>query len=252
MGIESDDDSGYIFFRPHFPKFPPPAYLRPFFLIFIIILALVFLGTSEKGHEDQDQITRSALTGTVTYPGWYSDELDLISSESALTDGLEYFYSETGVQPYVMLLSYNESFWNNGEWMEDAAEAYLARTYENMFSDGGHLIFAYFGCKDDTAAMDGVFYFYYGSTAISVMDEEAETIFQNCFAENSENTDQGTAGIIGNTFVHTADRIMNEDSGSDSDSDSDNTALKIGLIAVVAYAVIGLTVLFILRRKDKK
>lgn len=240
----------FRFIHPRFPNFPPPGYLRPFFLIFIIILVLAFYGVNKKTSKDQEtsQIKRSALTETVTYPEWYSDELGLISSEAPLTDGLEYFYSETGIQPYVMLLSYNESFWENGEWKEDAAETFLDGIYANMFSDGGHLIFAYFGSENDTESMYGVFYFYYGSSAMSVMDQEAETIFWNCFEDNYDNTDLNTAEFIGNTFVHTADRIMNEG----GDSDSADLIFIIGLIAVLIYAVLGLTVIFIFRRKDKK
>lgn len=238
----------------HYLFYPGPSYLRPFFLIFIIILILLFYRAAVKTSEKQDisATGRSALTGTVTYSKWYSDESGLISSDAALTEGLEYFYSRTGVQPYVMLLPYEEAFWSNGEWQEEAADTYLANVYNDTFTDGGHLIFAYFGCENDTEEMNGVFHFYYGSSAPAIMNQEAEAIFRDYFAENHSSSDLDVSELIGNTFAQTADQIMYESSEPDPDSDSDNTVLKIGLAAVLIYAVIGLTVVSILRRKSRK
>ena len=151
-------------------------------IVIIFILAFVPLFLNNGSVQESTEITvsrteRTAVTGTDTYGKWYLDELNFIDHDAYLTDGLKYFYSQTGIQPYVMLLDYNDSIWLDGKWSEDAAEKYLAQVYENTFSDNGHMIFAYFACENDSEDMDGMFYIYYGSAAYSIMDAEAETIF---------------------------------------------------------------------------
>lgn len=157
------------------------------------------------------------MTGTKTYDEWYLDEMDFIGHDTDLTDGLKYFYSQTGVQPYVMLMDYDRSLWSSGKWQEDKAEEYLAQVYEDTFSDNGHMILAYFACENDSEDMDGTFYIYYGSAAYSIMDAEAETIFWSYFDMNYNDLDQSIAEFIGQTFRETADNIMHvEKSGANA------------------------------------
>lgn len=191
---------------------------RGCFYPFIIILFLAFFisffsETSKNTNEIAVSRTeRTAVTGTLTYNKWYIDELNFIDHDTDLTDGLKYFYSQTGIQPLVMLLDYNPELWTDGKWNETAAEEYLAKIYTDTFSDNGHLIFTYFACENDSENMDGVFYFYYGSAAYSIMDNEAETIFWSYFDMNYNDLDQSIAEFIGQTFHQTADNIMHIES----------------------------------------
>ena len=163
------------------------------------------------------------------------DELNFIDHDTDLTDGLKYFYSRTGIQPYVMLLEYDPSVWINGEWNENAAEEYLAQVYNDTFSDNGHMIFAYIACENDSEDMDGTFYLYYGSAAYSIMDHEAETIFWSYFDMNYNNLDLSIAEFIGQTFRETADNIMH------ISTDGNNPLIT----AAVVFAVICVIVVII-------
>lgn len=208
-------------------------------VLFILVVGL-FQSLPDSGSSQNSEIAvsrteRTAVTGTSTYADWYLDELAFIDHDTDLTDGLKYFYSQTGIQPYVMLLEYDPSVWINGEWNENAAEEYLAQVYNDTFSDNGHMIFAYFACENDSEDMDGTFYLYYGSAAYSIMDHEAETIFWSYFDMNYNNLDLSIAEFIGQTFRETADNIMH------ISTDGNNPLIT----AAVVFAVICVIVVII-------
>ena len=240
---------------PIFPGggFGGPGGCSTVILLVIIILAVISCVAPDWGSSRQDidvtvsRTERTAVTGTKTYSNWYLDELGFIDHDTDLIDGLKYFYSKTGIQPYVMLLDYDESLWDGGNWNEDAAEQYLAQVYEDTFSDNGHLIFAYFACENDTEDMDGMFYFYYGSAAYSIMDDEAETIFWSYFDMNYNNLDLSIAEFIGQTFEETADNIMHV--GTSGNSTLIKAAVVFAVICVAAI-IIGIVVAKRAAKKD--
>ena len=239
---------------PIFPGggFRGPGGCSTVILLVIIILAVISFVAPDWGSSRQDidvtvsRTERTAVTGTQTYSDWYVDELGFIDHDTDLTDGLKYFYSKTGIQPYVMLLDYDESLWDGGNW-NDAAEQYLAQVYADTFSDNGHLIFAYFACENDTEDMDGMFYFYYGSAAYSIMDDEAETIFWSYFDMNYNNLDLSIAEFIGQTFEETADNIMHV--GTSGNSTLIKAAVIFAVICVAAI-IIGIVVAKRAAKKD--
>lgn len=224
-------------------------------MVFVLIIVLLVLfnryipggGSSQNTTEvTVSRTERTPVTGTSTYGTWYLDELGFIVHDTDLTDGLKYFYSQTGVQPYVMLLDYDADIWINGKWNETAAEEYLAQVYTDTFSDNGHMILAYFSCENDSEDMDGTFYLYYGSAAYSIMDAEAETIFWSYFDMNYNNLDLSIAEFIGQTFRETADNIMHTGEGGTSG------LLKAGVIFAVVCVVMIIVGIIVARRAKKK
>lgn len=248
--------------RPHGPGYPPPpprgprhhgrpsggcGCLSSFAALFVIILIVILASfqscgrhydrnydSSEAKSVEQSATKREAVTGTTTYGTWYVDELNYIHHGGDLTDGLKYFYSKTGIQPYVLLSDYDSSFWKNGNWDEDAATAYLADVYKNTFSDNGHLIFAYFACENDSEdTVDGTFYFYYGSSAFTIMDSEAEDIFWSYFDINYDNLDLNAGEFISYSFEQTADNIMHIEK-----SNAPMILIIIGVILIFVLVII--------------
>ena len=220
-------------------------------VLIILLIAFSYIRPAFYPSQGNTEVTvsrteRTAVTGTQTYGDWYVDELGFIDHDTDLTDGLKYFYSKTGIQPYVMLLDYDESLWDGGNWNEDAAEQYLAQVYEDTFSDNGHLIFAYFACENDTEDMDGMFYFYYGSAAYSIMDDEAETIFWSYFDMNYNNLDLSIAEFIGQTFEETADNIMHVGNAGN------NTLIRAAVIFAVICVVVIIVGIVVAKRAGKK
>ena len=221
------------------------------FVLIILLIAFSYIRPAFYSSQGTTEVTVSrtehtAVTGTNTYGEWYLDELGYIDHDTDLTDGLKYFYSQTGIQPYVMLLDYDDSIWINGNWNENAAEEYLAQVYEDTFSDNGHLIFAYFACEDDTEDMDGMFYFYYGSAAYSIMDDEAETIFWSYFDMNYNNLDLSIAEFIGQTFEETADNIMHVGNAGN------NTLIRAAVIFAVICVVVIIVGIVVAKRAGKR
>lgn len=219
-------------------------------VLFILVIGLFqdLTGPSQDSEIAVSRTERTAVTGTSTYADWYMDELGFIDHDTNLTDGLKYFYSQTGIQPYVMLMEYDPSIWINGEWNEDAAEEYLAQVYDETFSDNGHMIFAYFACENDSEDMDGIFYLYYGSAAYSIMDSEAETIFWSYFDMNYNNLDLSIAEFIGQTFRQTADNIMHI---SSSENNTLVTAAVVFAVICVIVIIIGLIVIKKTNRREE-
>lgn len=225
----------------------------------LIVLLIVVIGLFNQlfpGGSSQDpeiavsRTERTPVSGTISYADWYLDELGFIDHDTDLTDGLKYFYSQTGIQPYIVLLQYDPSVWTDGKWDETAAEEYLAQMYHETFSDNGHLIFAYFACENDSEDMDGTFYLYYGSAAYSIMDDEAETIFWSYFDMNYNNLDLSIAEFMGRTFRQTADNIMH----ISTTEDNSNTFVTIcAAFAVVCVIVIiaGIIVFYKMNRKEE-
>lgn len=203
-------------------------------------------GTSQTTEVTVSRTERTPITGTQTYGEWYLDELGYIDHDTDLTDGLKYFYSQTGIQPYVMLLDYDASMWNNGSWNETAAEDYLAQVYQDTFSDNGHMILAYFACENDSEDLDGTFYIYYGSAAYSVMDDEAETIFWSYFEMNYNDLDLSIAEFIGDSFRQTADNIMHEGSGGG------NTLLRVGTVFAVICVVAIVAGIVVMKKASRR
>lgn len=225
-------------------------------MFFIILFILLLLFGSRflpviRSSQNNTEVTvsrteREKVTGTSTYKDWYEDELNFIGHAADLTDGLKHFYSRTGIQPYVMLLNYDPSFWSGGKWNENAGEKYLAQVYEDTFSDNGHMILAYFACEDDTEDMDGTFYLYYGSAAYSVMDAEAETIFWSYFDMNYNDLDLSIPEFIGETFEETADNIMHA-----GNSEKSGLLKMVAIFSVVCIAVIAIAVIVVKKTNGK-
>lgn len=202
--------------------------------------------TSQNTEVTISRTERTAITGTQTYGKWYVDEMNFIGHDTDLTDGLKYFYSKTGIQPYVMILDYNASLWNGGILNESAAEEYLAEIYQNTFSDNGHMILAYFACENDSEDMDGTFYLYYGSAAYSVMDDEAETIFWSYFEMNYNNLDLSIAEFIGDSFRETADNIMH------TGNSGGNTLMRAAVIFAVVCVIVIVVGVIVVKRANKR
>ena len=221
--------------------------------VVVLILAVLFITSSQSsegifGRKEpqvaQSPTQRKAITGTKTSNDWYLDETHYIDRTKDLTDGLKYFYSKTGIQPYVLFLDYDSRFWNGDIWNEETGEQYLAQVYKDTFTDNGHMILAYFACEKDSQDLDGTFYLYYGSAAYSIMDNEAETIFWSYFDGNYDNLDYSIGEFIGNSFEQTADNIMH--------IEKDNTVRNILLISFGAVIIVFILVLGITKKVISK
>ena len=213
---------GPVFIRG--PRYRGPRYYHSGGSIFGTILAFIILGfiiitlfgtltiggLFNSSSDIPDNTTqREPLAGVVNKTDWYEDELGWIRSSNVLIDGLEDFYADTGIQPYVVLLGYSDEYWNGSTFDPTAADNYLETLYDERFTDEGHFIFAYFSCLNDSEyEMDGEFRYLSGYAADSIMDNEAISILWGNFEKNYYDTSLSIEEMIGETFKDTGESIM--------------------------------------------
>lgn len=196
---------------------PPPYGYRSggsfWYVIFVIfIIAFIYIGiTSESTSNLKSTKERTPLNGVVSKTEWYEDNIGWVSSKNVLIEGLEDFYKQTGVQPYVLFVPYSDEYWNGSSINATNADKYLEEVYSNKFKDEAHFIFAYFQCKNDSKSeMDGEFRYLSGYSADTIMDSEAISILWGYFSKNYYNTSLSMEKMISKTFSETADSIMSK------------------------------------------
>lgn len=180
---------------------------------------------------------REALSGVVIKTDWYQDELGWIISDSVMIDGLEDFYKDTGIQPYIAFIPYTSDLWNGDQLDTTKADTFLSDMYEEKFKDEGHFIFAYFACRNDVKSeMDGQFRYLSGYSADTIMDSEAISILWGYFETYYYDTSLTTEEMISETFAHTGAAIMSKPTnGWDF---AKMAMIVVGVIAVVVAVVV--------------
>ncbi len=133
------------------------------------------------------------------------DRLGWISDTRMVGEAMDYFYAQTGVQPYLLIC---DSFDGKGETITDEeAHRYLQELYDSLYEDEGHMIFAFM----EYAESEYYTYLYTGRTAVYIMDEEARGTFLEYadwfYTDSSLSDDTYFAEI----FRRSADRIIQED-----------------------------------------
>ena len=172
-------------------------------LVLIVIIGSVFMSCT-SGFSSYDvpksTVEREALSkGTAQLTDWYDDrDGSWIRSSSTLEDGMEHFYNETGVQPY-LIIEPNGSQTSYQE-LTDIAED----EYDKLFSDEAHFLVVF--CDDNAGSFDVGYAV--GSAARSIVDDEAMGIFAAYLDRNYQDMSLSEEQIFSKTFYDTADRIM--------------------------------------------
>lgn len=134
---------------------------------------------------------------------WYTDELGWIEYENDLISGMEHFYEETGIQPYLYLVD------ANGTMSQTEMDEFAEKAYDNLFTDEGHMLVLYFSCKDDSPwVVEGDLILITGQATELIMDDEAQKIFWSTYDYYYEDGDLSIEEFYGNTFKTAGDKIM--------------------------------------------
>lgn len=199
-------------------------------LVLIVIIGSVFMSCA-SGFSSYDvpesTVEREALSkGTAQLTDWYDDrDGSWIRSSSTLEDGMEHFYNETGVQPY-LIIEPNGSHTSYQE-LTDIAED----EYDKLFSDEAHFLVVF--CDDNAGSFDVGYTV--GSAARSIVDDEAMDIFAAYLDRNYQDMSLSEEQIFSKTFYDTADRIM---SVQEEQSPLIPVAIIVGGAACVVIVVI--------------
>ena len=199
-------------------------------LVLIVIIGSVFMScTSGFSSYDvpESTVEREALSkGTAQLTDWYDDrDGSWIRSSSTLEDGMEHFYNETGVQPY-LIIEPNGSHTSYQELTDIADDE-----YDKLFSDEAHFLVVF--CDDNAGSFDVGYTV--GSAARSIIDDEAMDIFAAYLDRNYQDMSLSEEQIFSKTFYDTADRIM---SVQEEQSPLIPVAIIVGGAACVVIVVI--------------
>ena len=199
-------------------------------LIVLVIILLIWAGSSfmqNAGSITRSTVDREKLDVSVGY-----DSNNIIDSESWFNNvtktekRLKNFFEETGVQPYIVINSYNPDLSTDAE-KEKFAKGY----YEETFGASNGFMFMYFPESNPNTV--GYMYVVVASGASTVMDSEAQEIFWN-YIDKYWVKDMSSDDMFVKVFDSTADRIM-------SKSMSFGTMMVIicAIVAVVILALVG-------------
>ncbi len=189
----------------------PSGCFIPLIIFVALIVFITMLGYSSS-ESSGNSIKRTPLSGQVHKTEWFQDNIGWVSNKSVLIQGLEEFYKKTGVQPFVLFVPYDETFWNeDGSINGNATDEYLENFYTDNFTDEAHFIFSYFAIEnDDLSEMDGEFRYLSGYSTDTIMDSEAIRIFWGYFQTNYNDLSLTMEAMIANTFISTSQFIMSE------------------------------------------
>lgn len=143
---------------------------------------------------------------------WFQDEANLFAYESdayKVVNALQYFYEQTGVQPFLLTLD-NIDGDHYPDW--DTVETFLYDFYVGMFgADEGHYVFLYFSYAD------GFYTLYYipGLDAMSVMDDNASEILMD-YVDLYYQYVVSYSDLFNQAFIASADAIMEDPAQTDT------------------------------------
>ncbi len=177
-------------------------------------------------------VEREKLSSTaVTETDYYTDEDgSWILSSTKLESGMKTFYRETGVQPYLYILPNGTT--TSGEELTEMAE----ELYDELFEDQGHFLLVF--CDNNNGGYTCGYWC--GSSAGTVMDDEAVTILSEYLELYYDNLDLSEEELFSKTFESTADHIMSV------------TVSPLRYVAIIVAVIAGAGIIVFLVRVRRK
>lgn len=170
-------------------------------VIFFFIVSFLLNSLGNSSSVIPSTVKREPLPeGSVVETGYFTDELGWISDSSALTAGMEQFYRETGVQPYLYLFDNIDGNYNPSDAQ---VEAFAHSVYDRLFEDEAHLLVLFweYGNQHET-------WYLPGTQASAVIDTEAGDILIDNIERYYYDRSLNEETFFSKAFSDTAQRIM--------------------------------------------
>ena len=175
-------------------------------IIFIIVFVLYILGEVfsssaggsgiQKSTIEREKLESSAIVESDTY---FNDTLGWINDEDEVEDAMEYFYDETGVQPFLLI---TDEIDGRHVFQESQAEDYANEIYDELFEDEAHLLVIFYEYDEQYRT-----YCLTGTEAKTVIDDEAREILLD-YIDHYYYSDYDEDTMFSKVFTESADRIM--------------------------------------------
>lgn len=167
------------------------------------------------------------------------DEIGWFENTKSAGKRLKTFYDKTGIQPYVVLLSYNSSLTT-----DEQKDAYADNYYDSHIDNNASFLFIYFAEENQDGDV-GYMTCLHGSQTYEIIDDEALNIFWN-YVDMYWDSTMSTDEMFEAVFTKTADRIM---AVSQADSKSGFGKVLRNIILIVIVVVVAV---FIVNKFKKK
>lgn len=206
-------------------------------LIVVLVLAVTVFTSGSQNTVTASTVNRERLSAGNFTASCVEDNLGWVASEQALGEGLQSFWDETGIQPYVVLEPYSEehdSAAERSEW----ADSY----YTEQVGREDAMLLVYF---DDEP--DGNWEMVCGNLTGEVLDAEAKQIVWDCLDRYWNDLTYEVPDAIANGLESAAERMMTK---TTTWKDVVKTIVIICGVIGVILAVIAL--LAVKRRNDRE
>jgi uncharacterized membrane protein len=175
-----------------------------FLTLIIVVVLFGIIGMSLIGGGSSDvqksTVEREKLPGSaVTETAYYTDEDGTwISNRSSLENGMKRFYKETGVQPYLYIMT------NGSTTSVSDLTTFAEQLYPELFDDEGHFLLVF--CDDGRGSYNCGYVV--GTQAKTVMDSEALAILADYLDRYYNDMSISEEEVFSLTFEKTGERIM--------------------------------------------
>lgn len=194
--------------------------------------------SSVQSHTQSSTIVREKLdTNNAYINDCIIDEIGWFDNVSKTESQLKKFWEKTGVQPYIILKSYDSSLTTDAQ-----KEQWTIDYYDDNFTTENIFLYVYFA-EENTDTDVGYMCYANGLQTSSVMDSEAVEIFWNNI-DAYWYTDLSTDDMFINAFSDTAETIMHV-------STTGKDIIKWVLI-VLAVIISGGVVITLVNKRNKR
>lgn len=194
-------------------------------IVIIMVGAMIFMMNKNATGGVQSTIPREKLSNPDAFvSSCIVDELGWMNGNGAKAKkGMQQFWKETGVQPYIVLTEVTP------ETDTDAEREAWAQQYFDTHCSDTTFMYVYFETGNNSVKGPDVVW--YGPAAAGVMDDEAIGIFLNYLDSYWSTWDaDDTDGMFNQIFTKTSDTIMHvTTTGKD--------LVKYGIVAVIVIAI---------------
>mgnify|MGYP004449609339 FL=1 len=207
--------------------------------IFTAISAFVLIIGGMNLLTSSNVTVREKIDSNVTMSEYYYDDSSLYNAEpwfdneKQLQKGLDEFYDETGVAPYIAIYSQIDG---NTMPSEDEVVQFSEDLYEQKFNDGAHVLVVFVNNEDMVdAGFDYRMSIVPGVQAAEVLDQEAiNKLGYNIDANYYSYSGGDEEALFADAFEETADDIMDN-----SQLGSAKATTAVGVIGLVASLAVG-------------
>lgn len=196
----------------------------------LLFLIVVLINTLNPSVATKSTIERTKLESGLAYDNdvVLTDEIGWVESKDKVGRELRKFWDKTGVQPYIMLLRYDENLRTDAQ-----KEAYTEELYEQYIDREDALLFVYYGERDVENDV-GLMCYTLGKQATSVFDGEAIDIWFN-YIDKYWYGSYTTTDVFISAYNNTAKTIMSAPTNFWDFGKVAVIVLAVILVAMIAY-----------------